>query len=545
MTTNASNRAFKYGTNVVVGTILFLCVLLAINFFAVKSRARVDLTRNKQYTVSDATRRILTSLKDRVNVTVYATMRETPPDWTEQRNQLIDLLQEYRLVSKGRVYFTIKDPSADPKIADEAQRKGVREQTMQKVGADELSLKAGFLGFVVDYKGQTETVGALRPDQSVEYQLTRAINKVAQVNTPTIGIMAPAGNPFFGEPGKYDLVPRYLEEEGYKTRSIDSSKVDLKDVDLLMVFEPDELSEEALFRIDQYVMGGGKLFVAASGVNVNPQRGQATTKIPNINSILEFYGLRINGDLVEDWGKGIPRLYPTQRGFVRAVDPFFFAVTDLNTTSVITKDLTALLALYASSVSPSAHGTSASLDVLARTSPLSKRQESFFMLERDKLKRPPKGECEALNVAMMVQGVLDSRFATVEPPVLTNDDGTTRAVLASEVKRQSDPKATVIVYGSPLSFHNEVISPTSDGLINAIFLLNVADGLTRGGDMIALRSKQALIATLKPDIPESEKTLSEVLVIGGVPAVLILLGLARLFYNKVKRMRYRETYGSL
>lgn len=544
MTTNASNRAIRYGTNVVIGTILFLVVLLAINFFAGKSRVRVDLTRGKQYTISDATRKILTSLKDRVNVTVYATMQETPPDWTEQRNQLLDLLQEYRIASRGKVHFTFKDPSADPKIEEEAQRRGIREQTMQKVGATELSLKAGYLGFVVDYKGKTETVPALRPEQSVEYQLTRAINKAAQVNVPTVGILAPAGNPFFGEQGKYDLVPRYLEDEGYKIQNLEASKLKLDDVNLLMIFEPEDFSEEALYKIDQYVMNGGKLFVAASGVNINPQMGRATAKVPNINSILEFYGMRVNGDLLEDWGKALPRLYRTQRGFVRAPDPFFVAVTDLNTTSIITKDLSALITIYPSSVSLSAHGTSGTLDVLARTSPLTKRQESFFNIEPEKLRRPPKSECESYNICMMAKGKLESRFATVDPPVLTNDDGTTRAVLASEVKRESSPDATVIVYSCPLSFHNEVISPTSDGVINALFLLNVADALTRGGEMIALRSKQAQNSVLKPEISPAEALTTQVIVIGGVPVMLIALGLARFYFNRLKRLRYREIYGS-
>jgi ABC-type uncharacterized transport system involved in gliding motility auxiliary subunit len=544
MTTNAGTRAIKYGTNVVIGTILFFVVLVAINFFAEKSRTRVDLTQGKQYTISDATRRILTSLKDRVNITVYATMQETPPDWTEQRNQLFDLLQEYRLASNGKVHFAFKDPTADPKVEAEAAQKGIREQTMQKVGSSELSLKAGYLGFVVEYKGKIETVAALRPEQSVEYQLTRAINKAAQVNVPTVGIIAPPGNPFFGEQGKYDLVPRYLEEEGYQIKSLESNKLDPKGLDLLMLFEPEDFTEEMLYRIDQYVMNGGKLFVAASGVNINPQAGRATAKIPNINSILEFYGLHINGDLLEDWGKALPRRYATDRGYVVAPDPFFFAVTDLNTSSIITKDLRGLITIFASSVAPSAHGTSATLEVLARTSPLTHRQESFFNTEAQKLRRPPASELQACNICMMAHGVMESRFGTVEPPPMTNDDGTTRAILASEVRRKSDPKATVIVYSCPLSFHNEVISPTSDGVINAVFLLNVADALTRGGEMISLRSKQAAVATLKADIPDSEKTMAQVLVIGGVPVALIALGLVRFYFNKLKRMRYREIYGN-
>ncbi|AXA37369.1 MAG: hypothetical protein D6691_12265 [Candidatus Hydrogenedentota bacterium] len=544
-TNNHTSRTLKYGTNVVVGTLLFFAVLVAINFFAIKAQKRVDLTRNKQYTISEATRQLLRSLKDNVNVTVYATQQDTPPDWTEQREQLRDLLQEYRLESRGKVKFVFKDPSADPKIEEEAQRKGIREQTMQKVGTTELSLKAGYLGFVVDYKGKTETVPILRPEHSVEYQLTRAINKAAQVNIPTIGILAPQGNPFFGEPGNFTLVPRYLEEEGYKIKTLEASKLDLKDVDLVMVFEPEELSEEALYRLDQFVMNGGKLFVAAGGVELDKRSmTRATAKVPNINSILEPYGLRINADLLEDWGKAIPRLFRTQRGFVRAPDPFFIAVTDLSSTSPITKDLQTLLFLYPSSVSLSAHGTSGTVEVLARTSPNTKKQEQFFVIEADKLKRPNRSELDTYNLAMQVSGELESRFATVDPPVLTNDDGTTRAVLASEVRRRSDPKASVIVVGCPLAFYNEIINPGSDGAINAIFLLNVADALTRGGEMIRLRSKQVENAMLRPDITPAEAGIAQVLVIGSVPVLLIVLGLVKFYFNKWKRLRYRELYGA-
>jgi hypothetical protein len=145
---------------------------------------------------------------------------------------------------------------------------------------------------------------------------------------------------------------------------------------------------------------------------------------------------------------------------------------------------------------------------------------------------------------MQVSGELESRFATVDPPVLTNDDGTTRAVLASEVRRRSDPKASVIVVGCPLAFYNEIINPGSDGAINAIFLLNVADALTRGGEMIRLRSKQIENAMLRPDITPAEAGIAQVLVIGIVPVLLIVLGLLKFYFNKWKRLRYRELYGA-
>jgi gliding-associated putative ABC transporter substrate-binding component GldG len=542
-TSDHSARTLKYGTNVVVATILFFVVLVAVNYFAASSQKRLDLTRSQQYTVSEATRNLLHSLKDIVTVKVYATEQDTPPDWTEQRNQLRNLLYEYRIHSKGRLNYEFKDPGSDPKIEQEAQQKGVREQAMQKVGTTEYSLKAGYLGFVVDYKGKTETVGVLRPESSVEYQLTRAINKAAQINIPTVGVLAPAGNPYMGDPGHYTLVPQFLEQEGYKVKTLEASKLDLNGVDLVMMFEPEDLSEEALFAVDQYVMGGGKLFVAAGGVQIDQRSMRAQPKSPNINSILEPYGLRIDQNMLEDWGKAIPRLFQTSRGYVRGLDPFYIAVTDLSATSTITRDMNGLVLIYASSVSPSNHGTSATVEVLARTSNRTKTQEQFFNLEADKLTKPALAELETRNVAMLVKGELDSRFAAVDPPVITREDGTTHTVAASEVRRVSDRNATVVVMSCPLSFYNEVINPGSDGVVNALFMLNAADSMTRGGDMIRLRSKKADSPALKADITPAQAATAQAIAIGAVPVLLVLFGMIKYYLNRMKRLRYREIYG--
>jgi ABC-type uncharacterized transport system involved in gliding motility auxiliary subunit len=73
-------RAIKYGTNVLVGSVLFLVILGALNFFAIKSNWRADLTRSGMYTVSSATRNLLALLKDDVIITVYATEQGVPAD---------------------------------------------------------------------------------------------------------------------------------------------------------------------------------------------------------------------------------------------------------------------------------------------------------------------------------------------------------------------------------------------------------------------------------------------------------------------------------
>ena len=553
MSLNAENksrasRAAKYGTNVLLGTVLFLVILGALNFIAERSNWRADLTRNKSFTLSDSSQGILSGLKDAVTVTVYATEKGVPAEVSEQRSQLRSLLLQYRSVSQGRVSFTFRDPSTEPDALTKAEQAGIPAVQMQTLGDAEFSIKEGYFGMVLQYKGKSQTIPVVRPDSSLEYQLTNAINKLAQVNIPTVGVVAPQGNPFMGDQGNFRVVRQLLQEEGYTVKSIEPSRIrdeDLKDTKLLMVFQPEELSEEALFRIDQFVMGGGKLLVAASGVKLDQQTGQATPQSPNINSLLEHYGVRVQQDMLEDWGNGRPRNYMTQRGFVRRVDPFAIEATDLNDTATITAKIPNMILLYPSSIDRSALGTSATVTALVRTSERTRRQEGMFNMQSERINPPTQQELadlKAYDVAVHIRGVMNSRFAAVDAPVVTNDDGSTRTVPASTVKHESPETAEVIVVSSPLSFFDEVMGAGGATLVNAIFLLNSADATTRGGDIINLRSKQTEFASLRK-VEEAEARTTKALVIAGMPVLLALLGFGRLAFNRARRARYREIYG--
>jgi ABC-type uncharacterized transport system involved in gliding motility auxiliary subunit len=545
---------------------------------------RFDLTSNRQYTLSEATERVLEGLKDIVTVNVYGTRKDTPPDWTRQREELMALLSEYRRLSNGRLNFTLKDPASDPKIEQEARNARIEEQVMQDVSVQEIRAKAGYLGFTVQYRGKTETVGALAPNSPIEYQLTTAINKMAAVNPPIIGTIVPQGNPFMGQPSMFSLIARVLEQEGFSVRSLQPDKLaDLNkpntDIKMLIVIEPEELSEEALFRIDQFVMNGGKLFIAAQGVRLEGGNGRvprAVAQAPNIVSILEHYGVTLNQDIVEDWGRGTEQQMLTSRGIIQTINPFIMRVSDLGPSSVdvekidqrttpsvrnrrnmptadtgspITNRLMPLGFVFTSSVGLSDQGTSGVIEVLARSSSRSRSQEGFFNLDQARI-RPPRGAEEMaklgkrdliVSVRATDQARLRSRFAVVDPPALTKDDGTTEAVTTSQVRTESAPSAQVIVVSAVMPFMDDIVQQASQ---NLVFILNMADVLLRDGSTVELRNKQQVFAQLRPDITEREITLAHLLVIGGVPVGLMILGLLRLFWNRMVRSRHRQLYGS-
>jgi hypothetical protein len=291
-------------------------------------------------------------------------------------------------------------------------------------------------------------------------------------------------------------------------------------------------------------MNGVKLFVEAAGTQMSSRGEQtrATPKAPNINSILEHYGAHIDDNLLEDWKDGVPIAGMTMSGqLIRYTNPFLMRTTDLSKTSPITKNLPGMLFIYPSSVSKSAQGTSGTIEVLAQTSEKTKTQEQFFVTEPNRLKPPAADEkLGAKNLIVALKGPLASRFATVDPPVLTDDNGTTHAVAKADVKTQSDPKAEVIVASSSIGFTDQAIRQFQP---NVIFPINVAEAMTRGGDILSLRGRDLQIPVLK-EVTQRQAVTTQVIILGVIPAALVLLGFIKMFFNRRRRARYREIYGT-
>ena len=100
--------------------LLILGVLILINLLADRFFLRLDFTADKRFTLSPATKNILSSLKENVVVTAYFS-EELPPDLVQLRREFKEELVEYANRSNGKVIFDFVNPNKD-------------EQTEQKIG---------------------------------------------------------------------------------------------------------------------------------------------------------------------------------------------------------------------------------------------------------------------------------------------------------------------------------------------------------------------------------------------------------------------------
>ena len=73
------------------------------------STARLDMTRDRLFSISPATKRLVTSLEDDLWITGYFSDR-THPKLSPLIPEMADLLEEYAALSSGRIHVQLLDP---------------------------------------------------------------------------------------------------------------------------------------------------------------------------------------------------------------------------------------------------------------------------------------------------------------------------------------------------------------------------------------------------------------------------------------------------
>ena len=100
------------GTNYVVIVLLLAGILAIVNAFSLRHFFRIDLTENKQFTISASTLKILAGLDDIVNIKVYLS-RKLPPYMLTITDQVKDILEEYEVCSEGNIDIEYIDHSEE------------------------------------------------------------------------------------------------------------------------------------------------------------------------------------------------------------------------------------------------------------------------------------------------------------------------------------------------------------------------------------------------------------------------------------------------
>ncbi|MFT3928002.1 MAG: GldG family protein [Myxococcales bacterium] len=275
-----------------VAGILVLLNVLGVFFFG-----RIDVTKNKLFSLSDGSKRAVAGLEDNLEVTAYFT-KDLPPPFNATERYVRDLLEEYAAASKGKLKLRFVNPAESEELAKQAEAEGVQRVAHQKIENDAVQVVEGYRGIVFNYLGERRAIAAVSGTEGLEYDITQTLRELAGEKTK-IGVLTGHEGATLaqGLTALKQLLPTYDMVEVSAANSID------KALQALLVVAPETpLTDDELRNIDAYVMNGGSLGVFGGSLKVKQEQAEltATPVESGLNRLLEKWGVKLGNHVVAD-----------------------------------------------------------------------------------------------------------------------------------------------------------------------------------------------------------------------------------------------------
>jgi len=417
----------------------------------VKVRGETDLDvrlRNPEYDITRSIKKALygyqgggdlfSGLPKPVKLLAYVSDPQTLPEPLPALSADLDaILKDLESRSNGRFSFSVQDPGADPALAQQiAERFGFQPLVIGLLEPTPfyfyLALESGERAEPVPLPESLDKAGLERAIEAGIKRFAPGVLRTLALYTPP----AAAPNPFGGPPqgAAYNLLQESLRQ-GFELRDTDLSSGQVpEDADLLLVLGPEDLDIKQQFAIDQFLMQGGTVLVAASSFHVDLGGGtiSARPQSTGLEDWLEHQGLGLAPLLVLD-PQNTPFPIPVQRnlgGFVveeiQTLDyPYFPDVRPdgLDSESGITANLGQITMNWSSPIQINPEGQEGrTLTRLIQSSERSWTSDSANMQPDFNAHGPlgfPKGEDLGRKVlAVAVEGRFRSPFAGKPSPLL-------------------------------------------------------------------------------------------------------------------------------
>jgi ABC-2 type transport system permease protein len=516
------------GMFLVAVTLILVCVNVIV---AQLPPMRLDLTSNRQYSLSDATKNVLKRLEDRVKVQAYFT-KDLPAPYNQSAAYVRDLLEEYSTYAGGNLDFEFIDPGGDEVKKREVARKGILPVQIQEIKNDQIGIKQAFMGIIVTYGTKKEDIPLVRQTEDLEFELTSMIKRLSSQQLKTVAFSAGHGEPALEE--KLRRAKTELEKN-YRVITHDFSTVkEIPDeVTTLVVVGPTEKwNDEDLFYLDQFLMRGGTVAFLLDGVKVDMTQLATAEPIDHgLFEILASYGIRPEKDLILDPQCKRITLETRQGPYqVRNVInyPYLPSLTDLNRNLMLTKEIGGLALPFMSSLTIVPSKATVTATVLARTSAKSWEEKGVYLINPMERKvRPAEAASGPFNGAVLAVGKFSSFFANK-----SSEGGSDYLSDPSKVLKES-PETRILVVGSGFFPQDDYASPE-----DMIFFVNAVDWLAQDAEMIKIRNRGLSDRPIAVLTPAARSALRYVNVI-GVPLVFILFGIGHWQWRKAKLRSFR------
>lgn len=471
----------------IVAAIVVLANVLGVFFFG-----RVDVTKNRLFSLSEGSRRVVSQLSDDLEITAYFT-KDLPPPFNATERYVRDILDEYQAAAKGKLKVRFINPDND-ETRQQAETEGVQRVAHQKIENDAVQVVEGYRGLVFNYLGERRAIGAISGTDGLEYDITQMIKQLAGEKLK-IGVLSGHDAPTLsqGLTSLKSMLPTYELSE------VDASKpIDTKLRALLVITPENALSDEELRNIDAYVMSGGNLGVFGGTLKIKQDQADLSASPVNtgINTLIEKWGVKMRDEIAADTRCGQA---PLRTNFGMQIPVAFppvpiIAIDEQQATHPVAFRLDQVFVPFVAPLKETGALKSdkdVTLTVLARTS------KDSWSIDGDNIDLKPRDPRQwtrskdrgPFPIAVAIEGKLPSAF---RPEALSSTEGP--AQQGPKGPERASKAVHVFVAGTGGFVRDEFLPPPSQGGQQELnrslaFALNAIDWLAQEDELIAVRAK--------------------------------------------------------
>lgn len=558
--------------------VFFTACFIALVYLANLVSFRADLTAEKRFSLSPSTHQVLEGLDSTVTITVFLT-GDLPADYRKLNQAVQDLLNEFKSIAGGNILQVkfekpgehLRSDTSKAILYDSLSRLGVVFEQTASVSAesDKTTQQLIIPSALLQYKQQKPIAIDLRSSKKVfkqydlltvaepeedkeatrnaaeallEYKFANAIHLLTRKQVPTIAYLVGNGEPI--DLRINDLGERLRNEYRLAVFDLKKGYPDPSMIDALLVVKPtQQFTEEDKLKLDQYVMNGGKmlwfidkLYAELDSLKRNQAEYTAYDRGLELDDLLFKYGVRINGDLLQDLNCSKMPIVIGQNADgspkMQRVPWPYYPFLSARTKNPISQNLDRVLPLFPSSID-TVKAPGINKTILLATDSNSRRLSSPAMVSVNSVK--DENDLRSFNksyipVAVLLEGRFQSLFNNRVSTLL--NDSIQKATGKPYLNQAAQPGKQIVVADADI-VTNEISQTTGPlpmgelqmenyRFANREFLANSVDYLVSGNQLFETRNKDFVLRLLDKKKLSEEKTFWQVMNI-GLPLVLVLI----------------------
>jgi ABC-2 type transport system permease protein len=502
--------------------------------------------------------------------------------FSELEQEMIDVYHRINEDNYGRISFEFLEPSSRAEIDQLSSRYGLEPLSWKNENGE---TRRGLLEVVLTLEDRTERMplrilsslfGAysLEQPETIEETIRQGLKSLVSVN-PRIAYAVGNGEKNLDDSRQGAAAFSQLLDERFEIVSVNPAEKEIpSDIDTMIINGPSgPYSEAALYRIDQFVMNGGNLFVLLDRhvQNIPTQQQMMAGARPSwektttgLEKLLKSWGAEVSENIVLDEESYISR---GQNGQQQLFQVPVLSGDSINRDSVVTAGLEDIILLNAGRILPSAETdgeNTPTYTVLLQSSPKAWTVAGPMEITPHIQGAPGTTETERQDIAVLLEGTFESNFdEPVDLPLLPSqrnaesealserenetgnkhEGGTDTAAdnfIGDRFRKDSVEDSRIIVVGTSALTTAQLLDPQSR-TPNGTFLLNAVDYLNGAPGFAELRSKGLGVPRLHSPSPSSRliaRWANTIL----VPLLVLFVGLIVWLQRRNKARRIKSLF---